>query len=64
MIKFILGAFVVVLAVGYGYITTDDIKTAGDKARQGVNYMLERGAEATRGEETVGQRVDRILEQK
>jgi hypothetical protein len=61
MLKLLIGAFAVVLAVGYGFITADDIHTAGDKARSGVNYLLERGAEATRGSETVGQKVDRVL---
>lgn len=47
MIKFILGALVVVGLVGYGVITTDDIQAAGDQIRAGANYILEKGAEAT-----------------
>lgn len=61
MFKFILGALVVVGLVGYGVITTDDIRVAGDAVREGVNTVLEAGAEATRGDETIGQRIDGVL---
>lgn len=37
MLKFILGATVVVGLVGYGVISTKDIETAGAHVRTGVN---------------------------
>lgn len=63
MFKFLLGALVVVGLVGYGVITPRDIEQAGDTVRATVNTVLEKGAEATRGEETVGQRIDRVIAQ-
>lgn len=61
MIKFILGALVVVGLVGYGVITPSDIEKAGEGIREGVNYVLQSGADATRGTETIGQRIDEVL---
>lgn len=63
MLKFILGALVVVGLVGYGVITPNDIADAGDTVRGAVNTVLEKGAEATRGDETIGQKVDRVIGQ-
>ena len=63
MFKFLLGGLVVVGLVGYGVITTEDVRYAGDKVREGVNYVLEAGADATRGNETVGQKIDKVLAQ-
>ena len=51
MFKFILGAAVVVGLVGYGVITTEDVEMAGDKMRNGLNYVFEKGAEATRDDD-------------
>lgn len=53
MFKFILGAAVVVGLVGYGVITTEDVEMAGDKMREGLNYVFEKGAEATSNNDTL-----------
>lgn len=63
MLKFILGALVIVGLVGYGVITPNDIAEAGDTVRATVNTALEKGAELTRGEETIGQKIDRVVSQ-
>lgn len=48
MIKgIILGALVVVGLVGYGVITTDDVETAGERVKNGVNYIARTVDEAT-----------------
>lgn len=47
MFKMLFGAAVVVALVGYGVITTDDVQTAGDEVRQGVNTLLQKGVDAT-----------------
>lgn len=63
MIRFLAGALAVVALVGYGVIDTADVRYAGAKVRDGVNYVLSKGAEVTRGEETVGQKIDKVLAQ-
>lgn len=47
MIKIMFGAGVVIALVGYGVITTQQIQSAGDTVRQGVNQALQAGADAT-----------------
>jgi hypothetical protein len=44
----ILGAGIVIGLVGYGVVTPDQIQTAGSKVRQGVNYVMSKGQEATK----------------
>ena len=61
MIKMLLGAAIVVALVGYGYLTPSDIERAGDTVRGGVNTVLEKGAEFTRKEPTIGERIDGVL---
>lgn len=61
MFKFLLGAVAVIALVGYGYITPHDIERAGDTVRAGVNSALERGAELTRKEPTLRERVEDII---
>ena len=58
MFKFLLGALVVVGLVGYGVITTDDVRSAGDRVREGVNFVLEAGAEATKDQSMVDKLTD------
>lgn len=49
MIKgIILGALLTVGLVGYGVVTTDDVATAGDRVKNGVNYVAQKVDEATR----------------
>ena len=62
MFKFILGAAVVVGLVGYGVITTEDVEMAGDKMRNGLNYVFEKGAEATRDSDTVTERLKELAQ--
>ena len=62
MIKFLLGAAVIVGLVGYGVITPQHIETAGDTVREGVNSVLEAGAEATRKTDSLENRVKQILD--
>jgi len=48
MIKgIILGALITVGLVGYGVITTDDVETAGERVKNGVNYIAKSVDEAT-----------------
>ena len=44
----ILGAVLVVGLVGYGVITTDDVETAGERVKNGVNTIARTVDEATR----------------
>ena len=60
MFKFLAGAAVVIGLVGYGVITTDDVESAGDKMREGLNYAFERGAEATRGNSAIDDIKERL----
>ena len=48
MFKMILGAGIVIGLVGYGVVTPDQIQTAGSKVRQGGNYVMSKGQEATK----------------
>ena len=49
MIKgMILGALIVVGLVGYGVVTTDDVETAGERVKNGVNTIARSIDEATR----------------
>jgi hypothetical protein len=49
MIKgIILGALITVGLVGYGVVTTDDVETAGERVKNGVNYVARSLDEATR----------------
>jgi len=49
MIKgIILGALITVGLVGYGVITTQDVEMAGERVKNGVNYMAQKVDEATR----------------
>ena len=48
MIKFLLGAIVVVGLVGYGVITVQDVEAAGTRIKNGVNYIAKSLDEATR----------------
>ena len=49
MIKgMILGALLVVGLVGYGVVTTDDVETAGERVKNGVNTIARTVDEATR----------------
>ena len=63
MFKFLLGMVVTVGLVGYGVITTDDVRMAGDKVRDGVNYAFEKGAEVTEKspEDKLAELKDRVL---
>jgi len=48
MIKgMILGALVTVGLVGYGVVTTQDVETAGERVKNGVNYVARQLDEAT-----------------
>jgi len=48
MIKgMILGALIVVGLVGYGVVTTQDVETAGERVKNGVNYIARTVDEAT-----------------
>ena len=44
----ILGALIVVGLVGYGVITTQDVEIAGERVKNGVNYIAKSVDEATR----------------
>lgn len=49
MIKgIILGALIVVGLVGYGVVTTQDVEMAGERVKNGVNYVAKSIDEATR----------------
>jgi|TARA_B110000977_G_scaffold105164_1_gene137221 hypothetical protein len=49
MIKGILiGAVLVVALVGYGVIDTSTVETAGDRVKNGVNYVAQTVDEATK----------------
>lgn len=49
MIKgIILGALLVVGLVGYGVVTTQDVEAAGERVKNGVNYVAKQIDEATR----------------
>ena len=48
MIKFLLGAVVVVGLVGYGVVTTQDVEDAGARVKNGINYLAKGLDEATR----------------
>lgn len=49
MIKgIILGALIVVGLVGYGVVTTQDVELAGERVKNGVNYVAKQIDEATR----------------
>jgi hypothetical protein len=49
MIKgIILGALIVVGLVGYGVVTTSDVEMAGERVKNGVNYVAKSIDEATR----------------
>jgi hypothetical protein len=49
MIKgIILGALLVVGLVGYGVVTTQDVETAGERVKNGVNTIARTVDEATR----------------
>ena len=55
------GAAIVVALVGYEIITPADISNAGDAVRDGVNYVLQAGANATSSDQTIGQKIDEVL---
>jgi len=44
----ILGALITVGLVGYGVVTTQDVETAGERVKNGVNYVARSLDEATR----------------
>lgn len=44
----ILGALIVVGLVGYGVITTNDVESAGERVKNGVNTIARSIDEATR----------------
>lgn len=49
MIKgIIVGALIVVGLVGYGVVTTQDVEMAGERVKNGVNYVAKSIDEATR----------------
>jgi len=49
MIKgLILGALLTVGLVGYGVVTTQDVEMAGERVKNGVNYIAKSVDEATR----------------
>ena len=49
MIKgIIIGALLVVGLVGYGVVTTSDVEAAGERVKNGVNYVAQKVDEATR----------------
>ena len=49
MIKgIIVGALLVVGLVGYGVVTTQDVENAGERVKNGVNYIAKTVDEATR----------------
>lgn len=49
MIKgIIVGALLVVGLVGYGVVTTTDVEQAGERVKNGVNYIARTVDEATR----------------
>ena len=49
MIKgLILGALITVGLVGYGVVTTQDVEMAGERVKNGVNYIARNIDEATR----------------
>lgn len=49
MIKgIIIGALLVVGLVGYGVINTNDVENAGNRVKNGVNFLAQQVDEATR----------------
>lgn len=44
----ILGALIVVGLVGYGVFTPQDVEDAGERVKNGVNYIAKSVDEATR----------------
>ena len=48
MIKFLLGAVVVVGLVGYGVVTPQDVEAAGARVKNGINYVAKKVDEATK----------------
>jgi len=49
MIKgIVIGALIVVGLVGYGVVTTQDVEMAGERVKNGVNYIARNIDEATR----------------
>jgi len=44
----IIGALLVVALVGYGVLGTSDIESAGERVKNGVNYIAKSVDEATR----------------
>ena len=47
MIKVAIGAALVLGLVGYGVITPDQIQAGGNKVKEGVNWVMSKGAEVT-----------------